>query len=1061
MKKQCALFVALFLAFGNPLWSGSETTGFTAVAQTGKVSGVVKDTNGEPLIGATVMVKGTTNGVSTDVDGKFTIGNASGKTLVVSYVGYKTKEVKAANAASIVLESSSQSLDEVVVTAEFGMKRVARAVGSSVQNVKASDVIESGRTDFLTALQGKVSGMQVTSTTGAPGASNNVVLRSVTSLTGSNQPLYVIDGVPMNNETFNPTNGLAVADDISGLSVRSMDYSSRGSDFNPEDIESMTVLKGAAAAALYGSDASNGAIIITTKKGSKGRAKITYNNAFSWSKAYGWPEKQDKYLLGNYGAMNWYYTGQYGSENQGRWKIYDNTAAVLQTGFMQRHNVQLEAGDDKKSFRAGYSYTDQEGVVKTTDYKRHNITVSGQAQLTKWAKMDGSMQYSHTSNTKVGLGTDGPVYRTYTWPLVDDMTNYMAPDGLHMAYPTWYSDTDMLNPLFGLYKNKNYDESDHVTASLGVSLNPFEGFMINGRFGWDFSSTTYENGTHPYYRSNNQSYPTATSKGGAYSIVKQNLNDKNLDIIARYDKEFNKLFNVGLQVGYHQIERGTTRLSSFGQEFMVANMMSINNCDATTIRSKKADTKRRLQAISARAELGYNNMAFLTLSMRNDWSSTLPKANNSYFYPAVEGSFVVSEIAPIREATASWLDYVKLRASWAQVGKDAKPLAIDPELEPQALTNGGYAYGFTGPNKALVPEMNTSTEVGIEFRAVDNRLDGDFTYYWTKCDDQIVNGFRMSYATGFVLNNMNVGSFKTWGWEGRLGFDVIKSRDFTWNLGVTASHTGSEVTYLPENLTEYYDAYTWLSGNLRNGTRVGYPITSLTGFTYARNNAGDILIYPLSGQPILDTQSWEYMGDREPKLRYGITTALTFKDFRLSAAFSGMMDATVVNITEYDMMNRGQSWESVEQREGGMKVFTGVLKDGKENTANPTYSTIVYNPVMNATTYVGGGYDDVAGTSSATRQPWIDDNVHYIRCQEVRLNYTVPSEFLNKATKSLISRASVYVSANDLFTITNYAGINPVGNSSSAAAGGTGGLGFDNWGLPNPRTFTCGLSVTF
>ena len=254
MKKQCALFVALFLAFGNPLWSGSETTGFTAVAQTGKVSGVVKDTNGEPLIGATVMVKGTTNGVSTDVDGKFTIGNAAGKTLVVSYVGFKTKEVKAANAGNIVLESSSQSLDEVVVTAEFGLKRVARAVGSSVQNVKASDVIESGRTDFLTALQGKVSGMQVTSTSGAPGASNNVVLRSVTSLSGSNQPLYVVDGVPMNNETFNAGNSFAVAD---AVSVNSMDFSSRGSDFNPEDIESMTVLKGAAAAALYGSDASN------------------------------------------------------------------------------------------------------------------------------------------------------------------------------------------------------------------------------------------------------------------------------------------------------------------------------------------------------------------------------------------------------------------------------------------------------------------------------------------------------------------------------------------------------------------------------------------------------------------------------------------------------------------------------------------------------------------------------------------------------------------------------------------------------------------------------------
>ena len=1052
MKKQCALFVALFLAFGNPLWSGSETTGFTAVAQTGKVSGVVKDTNGEPLIGATVMVKGTTNGVSTAVDGKFTIGNATGKTLVVSYVGFKTKEVKAANAGNIVLESSSQSLDEVVVTAEFGLKRVARAVGSSVQNVKASDVIESGRTDFLTALQGKVSGMQVTSTSGAPGASNNVVLRSVTSLSGSNQPLYVVDGVPMNNETFNAGNSFAVAD---AVSVNSMDFSSRGSDFNPEDIESMTVLKGAAAAALYGSDASNGAIIITTRKGSKGRAKITYNNSFSWSQAYGWPEKQDKYLLGNYGAMNWYYTAQYGSLNNGRWKTYDNIAAVLQTGFSQRHNLSLEAGDDKKSFRASYSYTDQQGVVKTTDYGRNNISIAGQAQLTKWAKVDGSMQYSHTTNTKVGMGKSGPVYRAYTWPIVDDMRNYMAPDGLHMAYPTWYNDTDMLNPLYGLYKNKNFDVAAHLTASLGVSLNPLEGLMINGRFGWDYSASTYESGTHPYYRSNNQNYPTAVDKGGVYNIAKDNKDDKSMDLIARYDKEFNKKWNLGLQVGYHQMERANTRLSSYGAEFMVANFMSINNCAAATIVSKKADTKRRLQAISGRAELGYNNMAFVTLSMRNDWSSTLPKANNSYFYPAIEGSFVVTEIAPIREATSSWLDYVKVRASWAQVGKDAKPLAIDPELEAQSVTNEGYAYGYTGPNKALVPEMNTSAEVGIEFRAINNRLDGDFTYYWTTCDDQIVNGFRMSYATGFVLHTMNVGSFKTWGWEGRLGFDIIKTRDLTWNVGVTGSHTGSEVTYLPENLTEYYDAYTWLEGNLRSGTKVGAPITALTGYGFERNDDGVILIHPLKGLPIVDPSEWRVMGDREPELRYGITTRVSYKDFSLSAAFSGMLDATVVNITEHNMMNRGQSWESVEQREGKMKVFNGILKDGKENSDNPTWSTIVYNPAMTSTTYIGSD-----GTYTSM-EPWVDKNVHFLRCQEARLNYSVPSAFLNKATKGLISRANIFVSGNDLFTITNYAGINPVGNSSSAAAGGTGGLGFDCWGLPSPRTYTCGLSVTF
>ena len=1051
MKKQCALFVALFLAFGNPLWSGSESTGFCAVAQTGKVSGVVKDTNGEPLIGASVLVKGTSTGVSTDIDGKFVLNCAPNATLVVSYVGYKNKEVKASNAKNIVLESTAAALDEVVVTAEFGLKRVARSMGSSAQNVKASDIAESGRTDFLSALQGKVSGMQVTTTTGAPGSSNNVVLRSITSMTGSNQPLYVIDGIPMDNSTFNSGTGFAVADNVS---VRDMDFSSRSSDFNPDDIESMTVLKGAAAAALYGSDASNGAIIITTKKGSKGNARVTYSNQFSWSKAYGWPEIQDKYMNGGYGATSWYYSSHYGGLNNGQFKVYDNVEAILQTGFLQKHNISLEAGDDKKSFRASYGYTDQSGVIKTTDYKRNNISLSGRAEINKYISVDGSMQYARATNHKVGLGTSGPLYATYFYPTVDDMSNYMAADGVHMRYPDYYKDTDLKNPLFGMHKNLNYDETDRFISSLGAKITPFEGAMINARFGWDVSASTYENGTHPYYRSSNQNYPTVADRGGSYNLAKNNIRNMSIDLIARWDKVFAEKYTFGVQAGYHQIERATTRLSSYGSDFLVADFMSINNCTASTIVSKKADTKRRLQAISGRVELGYNNMAFLTASMRNDWSSTLPKANNSYFYPAVELSFVASELAPVRD-NLPWLNYLKLRGSWAQVGKDAQPLAIDPELEPTGLTGGGYQYGFTGPNRNLKPEMTTSTEIGFEFRAVNNRLDGDFTYYWTKCDDQIVTGMRLSYATGFVLNNMNVGSFKTWGWEGRIGYDVIKNRDWTWNVGVTASHANSKITSLPENVSEYYDAYSWILNGLRAGTKIGQPLTALTGYDYERNNAGEILIHPLKGLPIVDVSEWKVLGDREPEIRYGITTSLQYKDFRLSAAFSGMIDATIMNRTQHDLMNKGLSWESVEQREAGQMIFHGVLKDGKENTANPTKTTIVYNPAMTSSTYIG------SDGSYTSYKPWVDEGVDYIRLQEVRLNYNVPSAFLSKVTKGLISRANVYVAGNDLFYLSNYAGTNPVGNSSSAAAGGSGGTGIDSWGLPNPRTYSCGLSVTF
>ena len=378
-------------------WSES-----TEIQKSVKVSGTVVDEAGEGVIGATVQQKGTNNAIATGIGGSFQLTVPEGATLVVTYIGYQPQEVKAAQGMKVTLVEDVNKIEDVVVTAEFGMKRVARAVGSSVQNVKAQDIIESGRTDFVSALQGRVAGMTVTSTSGMPGASTQVVLRSMTSLSGSNQPLYVVDGVPMDNSSFDPQNGFANSD----ISVRDMDFSSRGNDLNPDDIEAMTVLKGAAAAALYGSDASNGAIIITTKKGANtdGKGSVTYSNNFSFSKAYGWPEIQDKYANGAYGATNYYYQSRFGGLFPENVKLYDNVAAVLQTGFSHRHNVSVQAGKDKMSFRASAEFLDTEGVIKTTDLSRMTIRIGGKAEVNKWLNLDGSVAYIKSTNNKVARG---------------------------------------------------------------------------------------------------------------------------------------------------------------------------------------------------------------------------------------------------------------------------------------------------------------------------------------------------------------------------------------------------------------------------------------------------------------------------------------------------------------------------------------------------------------------------------------------------------------------------------------------------------------------------------
>ncbi len=1003
-----------------------------------KVRGTVIDDTNTPVVGASVTVKGLSSqkGTLTDAQGNFSLTvPADHTTLIISYVGMKTQEVKAKPKVDVVMNATNQTLGEVKINAEFGMKRLARSVGSDAQTVSGKEISESGMDNLTTALQGRVSGLNVTSSGGAPGSSTTIVLRNLTSISGNNQPLYVVDGVPMNNSSFDPIS--MYTGGTERFSVRNSDYSSRGNDFNPEDIQSITVLKGAAAAALYGSDASNGAIIITTKKGSAGKAKVSYNNLFGWDMAYGIPDEQQKYSNGAYGTTNYYYTSRYGGLYPAGMKLYDNVAAVLQTGVLARHNISVEGGTEKASLRASASTMDQTGVIKTTDYGRTNFSLAGKVKVDNWLNVETSMQYVHTNNKKALRGTDGPLYQAMLWPLVDDMSQYLAPDGIHMRNPDYYVDVDLLNPLFALNKNRYYDVSDRFISQIAATLTPFKNTFIRAQVGWDVGLQTFESSAHPYFAYNN-------AGTGSYYLTHANFSDPTVNILGGYDnKFFNDKFTFSAQVGFHQLEDRISNLTTNGSNFTVADFQSINNVDPATIVSSQVNTRRRIQAVSGQFEFGYNNMAFVTLRGRNDWSSTLPVQNNSYFYPAIEGSFILSDLKPF--AKSKVISYLKIRGAVAQVGKDAGPLEIEPQLESTGMTGGGFKYGFTGPNRNLKPEMTTSREIGLEGRLLDNRINFDFTYYRTHEADQIVKNFRLSYATGFVLNTLNVGTFNTWGWEGHIDADILRTPSgFRWNVGINASQGKSKVVYLPPSVSEYYNPYTWNSGNIRNGIMVGYPITTVTGRGYERNDAGEVLISPTTGLP-LTASTWSVIGDREPKLRFGITTSLNYSNFNLSAVFSGRYHATVVNGTKRVMLSRGTSLESVDLREGPPVIFSGVLKDGNENSKSPTQNNI---EVDYSTGIFAGGDED-----------WLEKNVNYLRIQEIRLAYRIPEKLLRKT--GVISNASVFVTGNDLLTITNYSGIDAVGNTVTAAAGGTGGEGYDVWSLPTPRRISAGISITF
>lgn len=1015
-------------------------------AQNVNVSGKVTDQNGEPVAGAAVFVKGTKTGTSTNVDGTYSLKCSPKAVLVFQSVGYGTIEVPVNNKSVVnaVLRDDANVLEDVVITAEYGQKRVQRSVGSAVQNVKATDIQESGREAFVSALQGRVAGITVTTTGGAPGASTSVILRSVTSVSGNNQPLYVIDGVPMNNNTFDPNHGFAVDDEVSSYAV---DYASRGNDLNPEDIESMTILKGAAAAVLYGSDASNGAIVITTKKGQAGRGKVTYSNQLTWSKSYGFPEMQKVYANGQYGVTNYYMQSYFGGKypKDGSVKLYDNVKALLQTGFSHQHNLAVEGGTEKVTVRGSASYLDQKGTVKTTDYTRLNISLSGKAQVTKWLNFDANMAYTETTNTKARKGIYGVFRRASNWPMTDNMADYLDPDGVQMKLPVLYTDTDLYNPLYDLYKNKNYDESKRFLTTVGVNITPTKNTFISAKMGWDNSRSVYENFYSPYYASRTSG---SYGDGGGVNISHYNLTDKSLNVLAGYNNQWGD-FTLHAQVGYHQQENARENMASYGSKFGVKDFYSLENCDPKTIVSRTRNSKRRLQGISGAIELGWKNMAFLNFRARNDWSSTLPKDNRSYFYPAIEASFIATELPFLKNNDI--LTYLKLRASFASVGKDASPNAIYPALEATENIGGGFKYGYTGPNLTLKPEMNNETEVGFEARLLNDRINMDFSYFWRKCKNQYIESFRLSYATGFVLNNMNVGTFKTWGWEFHIDGDILRtSTGWRWNVGLNVDHNDSEVTYLPENVTEYYNAYTWLSGNLRNGIVKGYPVFAMTGNDYMRNEKGQVLISPTTGLPLTQTTKWSYMGDRNPKLKYGVTTSLSWKNFRFSMLLDGRFGATVVNATKRQMMQNGTSTESLWMRTNNKKyIFKGVLNDGLQDTDNPTPSHIAVDFSNYSTIYSGTDWD------------WLEKHVNWLRLKEIRFQYTLPKNWLQSATHNLLSAASVWISANDLFTLTNYSGVDAVGNSNSASLGGTGGIGIDAWGIPTPRSMSVGINLTF
>jgi TonB-linked SusC/RagA family outer membrane protein len=1007
---------------------------------TGNISGRASDAGtGGPVAAVQISVEGTSFGAQTADDGSYAIRNvpAGVHVLVTRRVGYEpardsvTVQAGATATHDFSLRSVARSLNEVVVTA-LGQSAVQRSLGTAQQTVSGAAIAAAQRPNFVNALQGRVAGLQVTSTSGVPGASSSITIRGVSSISGSNQPLMIIDGLPMDNHTLNT--GVLAADaptSNTAFSNRGVDFTNRGADLNPSDIESITVLKGPEAAALYGIDAANGAIIITTKRGRMGGG-LEYSNSFRIETPTRKPEIQHKYgPQTDLGSQSFLY---FGDPYPAGTKFYDNVDGFFRTAFTQKHNLSFSGAtpDGKINYRLSSGLTKQNGVIPTSDYNRANITGASQAQVTDWLNADLSMMYSYANNDQPWKGAGGPLLGLMVWPSTDDASVWLTPAGTRRLITGLGPGDEIDNPYFSVFKNQINSKNNRLITNLSLTLTPVSWGNIRTILGSDSYTNQNLLLRHPF----------STAGFGSNGIIDQadeitrNLNAQTLLNFNSYQIT-DKLSIRGLLGNQVTDERNTVNALQ-GLDFMDPNFVSANN---TRIKSNRTTlTRRRLVSLFGQAVFDYDNYLYLTVQGRNDWTSTIPEERNSFFYPSVTSSFVFSDAFPgIGKHVTG-----KLRAAYAEVGRDALPYSYRPALENKGTSYAGYGYSFWGPNLALKPEFATSYEVGTELGFFEDRLGLDVTYYQKETKDQIVQNIRGSYGTGFILFNLNGATTRNHGLEVTLRGTPIQTRDFRWDVLANFDRARGKVISLPRDLPESYVSDTWLYGNVRNGQMPGMSTMALTGHFYLRNKDGKLLIDPSDGLPITSTDFIDGGYDRQPDFTVGLTNTFRYKNLTLDFLLDMRKGGDVFNATEHYLTARGLSTRTLDR--DTPRIIEGVLRDGKQNSDNPTPNNIVIIPSANPGYYTGQSVEN-----------FIEKDINWVRLRNVTLSYVLPQSWVGKWVRD----ASVFVTGTDVFILTNYEGLDPVVNGNTAAVGGAGAVGIDYGNFPIPRGIDFGLRVAF
>lgn len=1012
-------------------------------AQNRIITGQVVDASEVPLPGVSVYIKNSNSGTNTDIDGRFSLKVPDNEAAIVvfSSIGFKTQELTlgAKTIFNVTLAVDEESLDQVVVTA-LGIKQEKKALAYSVTEVKGSVIAETQRENFIDGLAGRVAGVEINSTSGLPGSSTSIVIRGISSLSGNNQPLFVVDGLPISNATMS-TNMLASRGGATSFENRGIDFTNRAADVNPEDIAAITILKGPEASALYGIEAASGAVVITTKRGQAGKARIDYSNSFRQDRIVRYPEIQQKYGRGANGFTvegdeELYY---FGAEYPEGTQFFDNVGNFFRNASTQRHNISFSGGTELNQYRISASNTSSEGFIPTTGLEKLNISSAITATINDYIAADVTFDYTRSDNDQTFRGTGGPLLHLLLWPSTDDASVYLTPSGERRNYAPFADGVE--NAFFNVNSNILNSLTDRYKLNTKLNIAPTDWLRFVGQVGVDYFTTKTTIVRHP--ESN-----TGKSFGGVFDQSLATTRNLTFQSYAQFtpEKFFGGLLETDLKVGTAIYDYNTFSASVTGQDFQAPNLFSINNTDLSTHRAFNNLIQRRLVGVFGTFNANYDNMLYLTLTARKDWSSTLPKKNNSFFYPSAGLSFIFTELEAFK-GFKDVLSFGKLRASIAQVGKDANPYSIRPFYENALTTGGGFRYGFSGPSFDLVPEMTTSYEYGFELRFFGNRLGLDATYFNKKSEDQIVQNLRLSYGTGFILSTFNAGVIQNEGIELQLNATPVASGDFSWDILANYTKNWSELVSLPGDVTEFYNSDTWLYGNVRSGARVGGALTTFTGYDFQKSDTGEVLVNPSNGLPLLDTTEWIVVGDRNPDFTVGLTNTFRFKNFSFNFLLDFRVGGDVYNATEHYLTTRGLSKRTLDR--DTPRIVSGVLKDGKENTGDPTQNNIPIDLSRNSSNW----------SSIYPFQSFIEKDINWVRLRDVTLNYSFSRDLLKKIKG--VEKASIFITGTDLFILTNYSGLDPVGNANSAAVGGAGGYGFDYGNFPVPMGLNLGVRVGF